>query len=398
MLKSENLLEIALKLSKDISPTHRFSSLELDENDVWIINNDDVLKATEPENIEAFIRAILRAHSRIIPTNLSADLLMAHLNLMAPTLPLDFLPIVGDALAQKIPTATLLSKRLDLAITLSERRKNATSNENLAWDIGYDTHIGRRKSWYSQTNQDNFFYAVHDQTALFLVADGISTSTAGSGDIASKIAVHVANHFWEKHKAEYETMSQDKLIRNIYIILENINYNICETAKQYAPDGIEKEIPMGTTMVLGIAQGPKITLATLGDSRIYALLESGIAQVTGDQNVRGEKLRHHIPLESEREGSALLRYLGRFNPDSSESEMLPPDIITFNLLPKEALVFCSDGVTDFISGDYYSCNQAIVEASLAKDPMQICWELTRLANQGGGGDNITSIFARLCHL
>lgn len=398
MLKSENLLEVALELSKSISATLRFSSLEKDEADRWIINNDDVLQSTEPENIEAFIRSILRAHSRIIPTNLSSDLLMAHLNLMAPTLPIDFIPIIGDALAQKIPTADLLHKRLSLALELSKKRELVETSENLAWDIGYDTHIGRRKSWYSQTNQDNFFYAVHDQTALFLVADGISTSTAGSGDIASKVAVHVVNHFWEKHKTEYETMSQDQLIRNIYVILENINYNICETAKQYAPDGIDKEIPMGTTIVLGVAQGPKVTLATLGDSRIYALLESGIAQVTGDQNVRGEKLRHHIPLESEREGSALLRYLGRFNPDSSESEMLPPDIITFNMLPQEALLFCSDGVTDFISGDHHSCSQTIIEASLAKDPMQICWELTRLANQGGGGDNITSIFARLCLL
>ena len=74
MLKSENLLKVSLDLSKAISPTFRFSSLEKDENDKWVVHNDDVLKATEPENIEAFIRSILRAHSRIIPTNISADL------------------------------------------------------------------------------------------------------------------------------------------------------------------------------------------------------------------------------------------------------------------------------------------------------------------------------------
>ena len=36
-----------------------------------------------------------------------------------------------------------------------------------------------------------------------------------------------------------------------------------------------------------------------------------------------------------------------------------------------------------------------VKASQEKTSMETCWELTKMANIGGGGDNITSVFARL---
>ena len=167
--------------------------------------------------------------------------------------------------------------------------------DRLHWDIGFDTHIGQRKAWFSQTNQDNFI-SLHTTTrTIFAVADGISTSTAGSGDLASRIAVAIIDKFWTDTKSQYIEMDDEEIQAHLYTMLETINYNICEFAKTQTEKPIEEEIPMGTTLVIGIARGSNVTMANLGDSRIYGVLESGLAQITGDQNVRGTKLRLHQP-------------------------------------------------------------------------------------------------------
>ena len=78
-------------------------------------------------------------------------------------------------------------------------------------------------------------------------------------------------------------------------------------------------------------------MANLGDSRIYGVLESGLAQITGDQNVRGTKLRLHQPHWNSRDGAALVGHLGRFIPgeDNHWVDDLPhPDFFTINLLTR----------------------------------------------------------------
>ena len=399
MIKAEDIIQIALQLSSHLlNNTKKLTSLEIEGNQ-WALKFSDKLTCSEADNIAIFIRFILQAHSRIIPPNLSNNVLMAHLSLLAPTLPIDFIPIIGEALSQdeslRLSDVQTLQQRLQLALQLNEDRLKKPQETSYHWDIGFDTHIGRRKSWSSQTNEDNFFYAVHNQVSLLVVADGISTCTAGSGDIASKIAIHVAHHFWEQFKDEYTSMSLQELRIHVITLLDNINYTICEMTKEMTSDELHNVVPMGTTIVLALAQGSDVTIASLGDSRVYALLESGVAQLTGDQNVRGEKLRHHLPLDSEDGGKALLRFLGRFSPDNYESNMLPPDITTVRLLPNESLLLCSDGVTDYIAQNYDQCNHMLSQAGKLSTPMETCWELTKLSNRGGGGDNITSIFARL---
>ena len=397
LLPSEKILDVAIHLCAQITPPFQISSIEV-EDDEWVLISDDTLKCLERDNVLLFIRMLLRANSRIIPRELPSEVLMAHLCMLAPRLPIDLIPIIEAALNGRIDTVDGLRTRLEHAQELTRDRQMQSKIDRLHWDIGFDTHIGQRKAWFSQTNQDNFYFSAHDQAALFAVADGISTSTAGSGDLASRIAVAIIDKFWNDTKSQYLEMDDQEIQSHLYTMLETINYNICEFAKTQTEKPIEEEIPMGTTLVIGIARGSNVTMANLGDSRIYGFLESGLAQITGDQNVRGTKLRLHQAQWNSRDGAALVGHLGRFIPgeDNQWVDDLPhPDFFTLNLLPGEGLLFCSDGVTDYISNNYHTTHQELETTCANDNPMTICWELTRKANKGGGGDNITSVFARL---
>ena len=224
ILSSEHILDVALQLCSQIKPPFQISSIEMDE-DEWVLVSDDTLKCLERDNVILFIRMLLQANSRIVP-DLPSEVLMAHLCMLAPKLPIDLVPIVEASLNGRIDTVDGLRTKLEHALELSRDRQMQSKTDRLHWDIGFDTHIGHRKAWFSQTNQDNFNYAAHDQAAVFAVADGISTSTAGSGDLASRVAVAIIDKFWSDSKGQYLEMNDEELL-HLYTMLETIEYNIC---------------------------------------------------------------------------------------------------------------------------------------------------------------------------
>ena len=87
--------------------------------------------------------------------------------MLAPRLPIDLVPIIEASLNGRIDTIDGLRTRLEHALELSRDRQMQSKIDRLHWDIGFDTHIGQRKAWFSQTNQDNFYFSAHDHAARF---------------------------------------------------------------------------------------------------------------------------------------------------------------------------------------------------------------------------------------
>jgi PPM family protein phosphatase len=140
---------------------------------------------------------------------------------------------------------------------------------------------------------------------------------------------------------------------------------------------------MGCTLVMALFVGSAATLLNVGDSRAYRLRPQGIRQVTTDHSLvqrlieigqlTREEARHHP------QKSIIYRVIG-------DTEDLAYDVYDVILQPGEALLFCSDGLSDMVEDDVL---WRVWRA--AASPDEACERLIALANEAGGYDNITVV-------
>lgn len=389
-LEITTLTQNAMQLILDRSEQHK-RIVEIQITDSHCIFEWDDTSTTMESNIQKAIRSIIEHSYPLCSAKIPENTLIAHIRMLAPTFPLDILSIFQDAISGIISDPNTLLSRLKLAMKREKQRNTPPMVEY--WDVDFDTHIGKRKALLGQTNQDYLFIGEDGPNALFMVADGISVSNAGSGNLASNIAAQVITHMWKEEREHLRTASPKQITETLTNFLYNANYNICENSKELSQNGIENDVPMGTTIILAYAQGSFVTILSLGDSRAYLMTEDGPIILTGDHNVRGERLRMGLPYEESNSGNALMRYLGYFN-EHYEIALPKPEVFSFDILPEERLFLCSDGYTDYAAHGHANLCTLMSEAMEKTSLAVSCSSLTLQANLGGGGDNITVLIAQ----
>ena len=90
--------------------------------------------------------------------------------------------------------------------------------------------------------------------------------------------------------------------------------------------------------------------------------------------------------------------VGEFKKDS-EGRLVPvpvqPQLTELHLLPGDTIVLCSDGIPDYGGVDEEDAErkiQSLVEGAFSAP--KAAFDLISLANQGGGGDNLSCIVLR----
>jgi protein phosphatase len=216
-------------------------------------------------------------------------------------------------------------------------------------------------------NQDSFL--VVGDRSLFAVADGMGGHQGG--EVASKMAVDAL-------EAAFAESSLDSLIHAV----EAANTAVFERG------GADPQLRgMGTTMVavalVDDGGEERLAIVNVGDSRVYLFEGGDLTQITEDHSLVAEMVRDGRlspeDAETHPQRNIVTRVLGIYEAvDVDRDEVLP--------FAGQRFLLCSDGLFNEVTPDQI----AAVLRRLA-DPDEAARELVRLANEGGGRDNITVI-------
>jgi protein phosphatase len=226
---------------------------------------------------------------------------------------------------------------------------------------GSATDVGLVRS----NNQDRLLMA----DPLYAVADGMGGAAAG--EVASATAVSTLRDVFEPIGAP----TADDLVRS------------AETANRVVWDLAEANPEMrgmGTTLVaLALVQESHLAIINIGDSRMYALHEGELRQVTEDHNLVAELVAQGRLSEEEAEfhprRNIMTRALG-VDPD------VPVDLFLEDAQPGDRFLLCSDGLPREVKDDHIA---SILRR--LRDPNEAARELVDEAKRRGGNDNITVV-------
>lgn len=223
------------------------------------------------------------------------------------------------------------------------------------------------------SNQDAFVAGqLSESIAFAIVCDGMGGANAGN--IASEIAVKtVSEYLYNSYRENLNIDEIEKIVKNAIL---SANIQVYDRAsKNEALSG------MGTTIALTVVMDNTAVIAHVGDSRIYRVGDK-LEQLTKDHSIVQSLIESgKISLDDAKvhpRKNVITRALG------VESEVVV-DTDFINLNKNETLLLCSDGLTNFVGED------VIFETFKQNDISLVADKLVNLANEGGGGDNITVV-------
>jgi serine/threonine protein phosphatase PrpC len=148
---------------------------------------------------------------------------------------------------------------------------------------------------------------------------------------------------------------------------------------------------MACVITLAIVTDGLLTIGHVGDSRLYKIGTGGLRKLTHDHSPVGERedaqemseadaMRH--PRRNE-----VFRDVGSYYRDKDEQEFV--DVIEEPFERDAAILLCTDGLSDMVPS-------ALIEGIVrhhAGSPDQVVGALIEAANEAGGRDNVTVVYA-----
>lgn len=234
-------------------------------------------------------------------------------------------------------------------------------------------------------NEDNL--AVLEDLGLLVVCDGMGGHS--SGEVASQIATDTVKDFASKMLGGSQQLlpeggdpSKSARARQLEYFVKTANTMIFEKARAFP-----KDHGMGTTIVAALVDDRSMTVAHVGDSRLYLMRNNQLQLCTEDHSLVMDQVRRGLITLAEAEKSSIQNILTRALGTEQEVAV---DVNEHPLLPGDVVLLCSDGLTKHVT-------EGEIGKSL-KEPRPVAEmadELIQKARDGGGSDNITVVVARV---
>ena len=225
------------------------------------------------------------------------------------------------------------------------------------------------------SNQDTFL--IDEELKLFIVADGMGGHKGG--EVASAMAVETVQAVVERAVDQGPVTDPRDLLLQAY---SQASERIFE--KSYDNDGELRG--MGTTMVVLLFSGSRVLIGNVGDSRCYLYRSQEKWQLTEDHSLLMEHMRAGKMSEEEAmqalPKNVITRSVGY------EREVIP-DFLEREIRAGDTFLICSDGLSGMVSDLH------ILEAMNSYSAKDLPPQLTRMAKEGGGDDNVTTMVVQV---
>ena len=221
---------------------------------------------------------------------------------------------------------------------------------------------------------------------VVIVADGIGGYKAG--DVASEICVTtLVDELRDglKSVSATEVDEETGFSHQTLVIREAIakaNRTIYQTAQsQPQCQG------MGTTLVAAAFYDDRVTIAHVGDSRLYRMRGDNYEQITKDHSLLQELVDKGFYTPEEARQSSNRNLVTRA---VGIEESVVADLQEDAVVPGDLYLLCSDGLSDLVEDEQMHLTLKRYGDNLA----DAANALIQLANDAGGKDNISVVLAR----
>ena len=234
------------------------------------------------------------------------------------------------------------------------------------------TDVGRKR----KVNEDSAaVYTLPEGTILAVIADGMGGHRAG--DYASSTAIKVmGEQFLKLDSTDFE--DEQHWAEWLQETVNHVNRHLFNEASEN-----EELKGMGTTLEAALIRDRSCLVSHTGDSRVYAINENGVRQITRDHSYVNVLLDNGEITEEEAEAHPQRNWIMKA---IGSEKTIDPDLYSIELKDQSYLLLCTDGLSNKV--DQNRMYEIVMSDTSLDEKVK---ELVDLANTLGGEDNISVI-------